>query len=172
MLNDNSETYLSIRDGYNVQRWHTQRRIRQETVGHHTASLAALVLMFDPSCRKEVLVEALMHDVAEVETGDTPATVKSWDEKVRKALDWLEDNFRTAKKIPSPKLDPEEIKLLAFCDRVESLLSAAEEVRMGNSYAKGLKANAVSILINMEVPTTWHDKAMELLSAVEGRRDV
>jgi len=152
----------TIRSGYKVQRFHTQPRIHADTVGHHSANVAVLVLAFSPLCRKEVLVEALMHDVAEVETGDTPATVKNWDKKVRDALDWLEERFRAKNKIPTPDLRNDEKALLHFVDRLESLLSAQEEVNMGNSYAKIITSNAWEMLIDMDVPGEYLEKALEL----------
>jgi len=150
-----------IRTGYKVKRFHTQPRIHEDSVGLHSANVAALVLVFDPDCRKEVLVEALMHDVAEVETGDTPATVKNWEE-LRVALEYLEARFRANNLIPTPKLTKEEQGLLHFVDRLESLISAQEEFNMGNKYASVITDNAWSMLVSMDVPPYYYDLALAI----------
>jgi len=140
-----------IRMGMQVTRWHTQPRVKEESVGHHTANFIAILLAVDPNCRKEVIVEAVYHDVAEFVTGDCPATVKHYDAKVGKALDWLEDNFREQSGITADLLTNSEKNLLHYCDRLESLLSAVEDMNKGNKYAEMIVNNAVEMLDGMNV---------------------
>lgn len=63
------------RGGYTT-RYHTERTLREDTVGHHSFNVAAIVMYVRPDASAALLRAALLHDVAEHVLGDIPAPVK------------------------------------------------------------------------------------------------
>ena len=122
-----------IRNGYNVKRFHTTPRNQQETNGHHSANVCAIILRLDPDCSKDLLVAALMHDVPEAYTGDVPAPFK-WDTpSIKAALSGGEFDYIRDNRIPNPKLTAEEVKLLKLADMMDLIFSSLEEMGRGLS---------------------------------------
>lgn len=62
--------------GGEVQRFHTLRTIQEDSVGYHSFGVAWLCHLLEPAARKELILAALAHDLAEQEVGDTPAPTK------------------------------------------------------------------------------------------------
>jgi len=64
-----------ITAGSEVKRYHTVRTIQEETVGHHSFGVAMYCyLLCKPSAN--LLIAALLHDLAEHVTGDLPSPAK------------------------------------------------------------------------------------------------
>ena len=144
-----------IRNGLAVRRYHTTHRILGETVGQHSANVAAIILRIDPECSRELLIAALMHDVAEVYTGDVPAPFK-WDSPdAKKALEIGEMLYFNEHAIPWAILEPEEHKLLKFADMLDLVLSSLEELGRGNRYARQLIENGQRYLTDADYPREW-----------------
>jgi 5'-deoxynucleotidase YfbR-like HD superfamily hydrolase len=131
-----------IRDGMRVRRYHTVDMNVTETVGHHSANVAMLCQVLHPTCRKELLLAALTHDLTEQFTGDIPATAK-WDSPaLGYALNDLEerhDRFPT-------DLTVFELSVLKQADMLDLCFKCAEEVRMGNGFAATILARGVAYL--------------------------
>jgi len=128
---------VNLRKGLNVRRFHTEPLIREDTNGHHSANVAALVLwlMHPTMPSAELLRACVLHDVAEYETGDMPAQMK-WDNplfhrelhKTEEAL-WQEVKWDS----PTSPLSSDELNILKFCDSMDCGLKVIEEARMGNT---------------------------------------
>lgn len=140
-----------IRNGHNVKRFHTTERIREETVGHHSAGVASIILRLDPECSKDILVAALMHDVPEAYTGDVPATAK-WDhDGLADCLAEMEIAYINGVNIPDVALTVEEMYLLKLADMLDLVLSSLEEMGRGNQYARQLVENGQKAIESMDV---------------------
>lgn len=123
---------LDLRRGGRVRRLHTCPTLREQTNADHSWGVAVLLDRLFGAPR-ELLVEALYHDVAEAETGDVPATAK-WKRPALKAeLDGAEvDARRTLGVARGEWLGPRHAEALALCDSLELMLFCFEDRRMGN----------------------------------------
>lgn len=140
-----------LRAGNNVKRFHTTHRTQEETVGHHSANVCAILLRLVPDCSREMLVAALMHDIPESYTGDVPAPFK-WDHPdIAKGLKEGELAYISANEIPHPHLTEFEKDMLKVADMVDLVLSSLEEMGRGNQYARELVSNGQQYLIDMEL---------------------
>ena len=158
-----------IREGFNVKRFHTTHRTQEETVGHHSANVCAILLRLDPTVRRDCLVAALMHDVPEVYTGDVPAPFK-WDHpSIGVGLKEGEAAYVMDMKIPDPFLTPKEKQLLKVADMVDLVLSSLEEMGRGNRYAKTLVNNGQWYLQQMELPEDLQAKITTMVMEVKGK---
>ena len=146
-----------IRNGLAVRRFHTSPRIQTETNGHHSANVAAIILRIDPECRRELLIAALIHDVAEVYTGDVPAPFKWENPNAKQSLADGEYAYFYKHGIPNPDelLTPEEEQLLKFADMLDLVLSSLEELGRGNRYARQLIENGQRYLTDADYPREW-----------------
>lgn len=133
-----------IRKGFNVKRFHTLPRIQEETVGHHSANVQAIILRLDPECRRELLLAALFHDVGEYYTGDVPYPFKVENEKVKEGLKAGEDHYRFVNAIPNFEIDlsEDEYKLLKLADMLDCALSGIEDKMRGNQCMSRVIVNA------------------------------
>ncbi len=126
-----------IVDGGNVRRYHTVSTHTQETVGHHSFVVAWLLeLIYGCMPPPEVLMAALQHDLAEVETGDIPAPFK-------RTVAGLRDQFNEyeAKVVVDhgmrdydAMLKPEERLLLKLADSMAGLVLCIHERKLGNTH--------------------------------------
>lgn len=153
----------AIRRGFNVTRYHNRPTIREETVGHHSANVAALCLVLKPDCSRELLVLALMHDVPEGYTGDTPAPAK-WDNpELGAALTEAELKYAQCQDIPWPNVSEEEFTLLKIADMLDLVLRSLEEMRMGNTFASSPYKVGIQVLVERAAPTPYYDKIHAIL---------
>jgi 5'-deoxynucleotidase YfbR-like HD superfamily hydrolase len=157
-----------IRSGLNVKRFHTTHRTQQETVGHHSANVCAILLRLDPNVSRDLLVAALMHDVAEAYTGDVPAPFK-WDNPdAKNALLDGEIAYTLKHDIPEPDLLGPELVLLKVADMMDLILSSLEEMGRGNLYAKELVENGAKYIEEMDIPDELMYQCDEMVREVKG----
>lgn len=119
----------------NVKRYHTFPIIGEQTVGHHSCRVALLVLyLTDGRAGANLLKAALFHDLAEISTGDMPATVKWSNPQLSELLSQIEHRFEMEHEI-AVSLSAHEKNLLKTADMTELVLFAEEQIRMGNREA-------------------------------------
>ena len=156
-----------IRRGMNVKRFHTTVRLQEETIGHHSANVAAIILRLDPLCSRDLLVAALMHDIAEAYTGDVPAPFK-WDyPDIAKGLKEGERSYVRDQYIPNPTLTDAEALLLKLADMLDLVLSSIEEWRKGNAYARVLTNNGIGYLRDMDNYALYEDAINAMIEEVK-----
>lgn len=126
------ETILEARKNLNVKRLHTQPHIVPETVGHHSAGVAILVMTIDPDCSAKLLKAAILHDMGEYHTGDIPATAKWYNRALASAEGIAADSYCKQYGLKCPELTDREYWLLKLCDGLDLLLKCREEVDIGN----------------------------------------
>lgn len=142
---------VDIRRGYNVKRFHTTHRTQEETVGHHSANVASLLLAIDPDISRACLVAALMHDVPEGYTGDVPAPVKWAHPELAAELNAAEMAHTEDVGLPTPHLSPYELRMLKLADMLDLVLSSIEERGRGNLYANELIRNGKKYISEMNL---------------------
>lgn len=135
-----------------VKRYHIVRTLRHQSVAEHSWNVALLVYMIYPQARPKLIKAALTHDVAEITTGDVPATAKWKEPKIKELLDIVEAEFRKKYYIDY-KLTSKEYKILKWCDMMELVIWCQEEMELGNKYATPIHANGVAYLEKVGHPT-------------------
>jgi 5'-deoxynucleotidase len=121
-----------LRDAGSVQRYHTTRTHRRQTIAEHSWGVATLLMMVCDNPPARLLGAALLHDVPEVITGDVPAPAKWRSKPLTDALAELEAEWMATFKMEFPELDEAEARLLKWADSIELVLWCLEEVEMGN----------------------------------------
>jgi len=144
-----------------ITRYHTVRTLRHQSIAEHSWAVTMLVLMVHPTASPELLKAALVHDVAEIVTGDIPATAKWKHPQIKNILDDIEAQFNARYDIDLV-LDPFETQVLKWCDMMELVLWCQEEMELGNRYATPIHTNGVVFLEKLGHPT---DRAEELFNA-------
>lgn len=160
-----------IRRSNQVRRFHTEPVIVEETVGHHSANVVAILIdLYQPEFPPAALiVAALYHDLDEYYTGDAPAPVKKENPSVKAAMDRAGDRWRRHYKLTSPVLRQEEFAVLKFADAYDCVLSFTEEAILRNNHqmmtplrrALGYMSNAY-----LKMPQVFKDKAKPWVQAV------
>lgn len=162
-----------IYDAGSVLRYHTTRTIQQQTVADHSGRVAKLLAVnFNVSC--ELLRAALVHDVAEVYTGDIPATFKWAAEDVAKQIAEWEHKIDETLGI-AVSLTETERRVLKLCDLGELCLFAMSEVKLGNTYMRPVAQRGLMAVIGLfEVADQedwgqYYDDAVAFRSWLEGK---
>lgn len=117
--------------GAEVTRYHTVRTLVEETVGHHSQMVALICWMVDPKCSQELLLAALVHDLAEHIVGDTPAPAKR-ELGIGDSVNALEDKLLKSAEL-SFELTPNEKRVLKFADNLQGMIKCGREVQLGNT---------------------------------------
>lgn len=138
---------LARRRGGDVKRFHIHTTLREHLVASHSWGVAMLCLEIDPKCRKEVLVAALQHDVAESVTGDMPAPTKWRFEELAKALARVELVVEEELELqPTSELTKHEEKTLKIADMADFILASIKEYQLGNREARAWIRNGMIAL--------------------------
>lgn len=116
-----------------VTRYHAVPSVRPQTTGQHQWGVAILMIYLTEQAVDNVtLIEGLIHDSAELYTGDVPFTVKRDHLAVKTAFDQLENQYRETDLFPPVELLTFQTALLKLCDTLEGLIWCAQyEQRMG-----------------------------------------
>jgi len=150
----------------NVRRFHTRERIREETVGHHSANVCAILLYLNPEIPRTCLVYALMHDWPEHFTGDVPAPAKWADEDLSNSIQRLEGMFWQDLGAYPPEITEDEKMYLKLADMLDLVLSSYDECHRGNQFATELVQNGIQYIADMDLPTFVRQKANDLLEGL------
>lgn len=126
----------SLLESGDVVRYHANSGIPVQPMSEHQWGVAVIMLRLFPNCSKDLLVAALLHDAAEKETGDIPATAK-WDNpELKNILSKIEERFNKIHSIDGfLDLTPEEEKILKICDYLEGMYYCLKMVKSGYSKA-------------------------------------
>jgi 5'-deoxynucleotidase YfbR-like HD superfamily hydrolase len=153
-----------IQAGADVKRFHTKLTLQSETVGHHSHGVAMMCLLLDPFLRRQVLIAALVHDLAEHITGDIPSPAKR-QYGIGEQVNALEEDLLRAADLASPKLHPDEERTLKLADIYQGMLFCAREISLGNIQMREVFNNYVGYAETM-VPV---DRELELLNIIKGQ---
>lgn len=117
--------------GTQVKRYHTVTTLALETVGHHSAEVALIVLLLEPDARRQLLTAALFHDLAEHQTGDIPSPAKRVY-GIGEQVDDLEKRLMHEAGIFYPALTEAEARTVKLADIAQGALFCAREINTGN----------------------------------------
>lgn len=117
--------------GADVRRYHTIRTLVTETVGHHSHGVAALCLLLVRQPSANLLRAALLHDLAEHQTGDIPSPAKR-QYGIGEQVSALESELLDAAGLTLPLLTDAEERTLKLADIAQGSLFCAQETRLGN----------------------------------------
>ena len=134
MSTTKAERLMGIREGGWTDRMHTVPKLRRYGVDGHSWGVAVLArFLFEDDCDVDLLTACLMHDVPERWVGDTPHPAKyRMNPALGKELKKTEAIIEEVLEISVPGLTPRQMLVLGFCDILELVLWAREEVNMGN----------------------------------------
>ena len=126
------DTLNFILAGSEVKRYHTVTTLMTETVGHHSHGVAMLILLMNPDASADVISFALMHDLAECETGDIPSPAKKRF-GINEQISIDEKKIMLSHGLKLPYLSREERRLLKLADIAQGALFCLREMELGNS---------------------------------------
>lgn len=106
-----------------VARYHAAPTVAPQTVGQHSWGVAVLCLyVTGGEASHGLLRQALLHDAAELLTGDVPFTVKRDCRDVKERFDQLERIVHANLVMEDVELDEHDAAVLKICDTVEGLI--------------------------------------------------
>jgi 5'-deoxynucleotidase YfbR-like HD superfamily hydrolase len=146
------ERLYKLREAASVERFHTARTLRRQSVGEHSFNVAMIIQAIAPGVRKNALLGALYHDLPEIATGDIPAPVKWANPTLRAVLGRIENETKKGLGL-EVELSDAEVHILQWADMFELLLWAYEEYNMGNQFALQLIDRARDYLDELGHPT-------------------
>ena len=118
--------------GSEVKRYHTVTTLITETVGHHSHGVAMLAALINPAASRELLLAALMHDLAEHQVGDIPSPAKR-EYGIGDQVSELEDRLMRAAGLIIPVLRSSDERTLKLADIAQGALFCARELSLGNA---------------------------------------
>lgn len=135
----------TLRDAGAVKRYHTVRTIGQQTVAEHTFNMLHIVLELEPEASLNLIKAVMNHDMAEVITGDIPATFKWRFPVANDALAVTEKVIEEEFGLTADITDYEKL-VLKYADLLELTMYCCEQLDMGNRFTLQILENGVSAL--------------------------
>lgn len=108
-----------------TRRWHSNPGLMHtfDTVGWHSHRIAVMILHYFPDASRALLIEALQHDLGEIEVGDVSADAKRKHPNLARVIGIVEHKKRVEIGIPQlPTLDVDDWTILRFFDMLDALL--------------------------------------------------
>ena len=126
--------FKSLYSAGRVKRYHTAD-VQAQTLAQHSWGVAMIVARIYPNQRPTptVLMAALTHDLAEMETGDVPAPTKWNNPKLNNALRDAELSFNLRHDIQLD-LTVKETDILHWADTFELCLYCSHQINMGDCF--------------------------------------
>ncbi len=137
-----------------VKRYHTTD-VPAQLLGQHSWGVAMIVHFIYPNYTPPpyLLMAALVHDLAESETGDIPAPAKWENPELDKSLKGMEEKFNVKMGLRFD-LSKREQQILEWADLFELCLYTATHAVMGNEDAEAIHARGIAALNEIGFPTT------------------
>lgn len=126
------ETLKLIFKSSNVKRYHIHPVIGEQNIAHHSWRLVMLLYYIVGNPSGNLIKAALLHDVPEVVTGDTPYTAKKLSIDLKRALDQMEQAFLSNNDLEIILFDNEK-SILKMCDMLELIWFCREQIDLGNA---------------------------------------
>lgn len=130
-----------------VTRYHAVPTVAAQNIGHHSWGVAIIAIYICPNIHRDLLFECLMHDSAELFTGDVPFTVKRDNADIKERFDAMEDTARVFELLLTPiKLDDHDKAVLKMADTLEGFVWCCKTevrgpvmARWTDAFRRGLK---------------------------------
>ncbi len=123
-----------------VMRYHTSPLQVPESVGHHTFNLINLILILtDGKASRNLLINALAHDMGEYVTGDLPSPIKQGlpVETMHLLIEIEAAAIEEIHPMEFP-MSVEDLTILRLCDNLDGLLKCRDELYRGNRVVVGI----------------------------------
>jgi 5'-deoxynucleotidase YfbR-like HD superfamily hydrolase len=134
-----------IRQGSEVERFHTKRMIQRNDVGHHSFHVAWLASLmaanYSAKGRHRIVMAALAHDLAEHITGDIPGDFKREMGLREKFGAYEQDLFASVAFNFEGALAAPEKRILKLADMMEGAFFCVSEAGLGNARVGIVYAN-------------------------------
>ena len=120
-----SERTLNTLEAGRVARYHAAPTVAPQTVGLHSWGVAVICLYLtsgDSMEHHNLLARALLHDAAELYTGDVPFTTKRGCPEIKELLTRLEKIAYEQWLIPLPEVTDYDECILKMADTIDGLL--------------------------------------------------
>ncbi len=179
---------LTSRAPSRVSRWHSKPTLQQENIAEHQwyVGYQAYVMTWLLASREwdvvpEVaLLFGMMHDMAEIVTGDLPGPFKrrpevdpvwaDWEQEIvshmfEGASESLAHTLQSATSMVPDEADDElwevERSIAIFCDKLSAYAFIVQEVEMGNTLAAVLEIRQRRALVDYGSKFEWWDAICE-----------
>lgn len=163
----NTESLLSfISEGAAVERFHSRPMLQRVTDGHHSHGVAMLCyVLTEGAPSAELLMAALVHDLAEQAASDVSAPAKR-AMGIREQLGQFESAVlgRFALRFDT-QLTPAEKRILSIADQFEGMLSCCRERALGNKFVDLMFSKWVR-WTSEENLTEWEREVAEAILAL------
>lgn len=137
---------MDLRAAAQTRRYHTKQTIGHQTVAEHSYYVAMLCIeMCEGNPSIELLKAAMYHDLAEAETGDTPATAKWTSRPLKEALLRMEDHFNRKHGL-EVELTERETLMLKWADCLELGFYCVDQMMLGNRHMKVIYENITEFM--------------------------
>ncbi len=153
-MNTSIEGLLWRRAGGSIKRYHTHPTLTQQRVDSHSFNVVMIILHFMPDAPMRLIKAALYHDLAELETGDTPANVKWRSPELTSELDRMEKVVNVERGIHIDDLTDDEVNWLKFADTLAYCLFSLEERKLGNQNMDIVFERGIARLTHYAIPQT------------------
>ena len=122
-----------------ITRYHTWRRMRDQSVGEHSCQIQRIMLCIRPDTPRKLLVYAIFHDIGEP-CGDIPYPFKKNNPNLKREHRLVEGGvvvrMQDEHGVPNrPVLTEQEEDFFKMCENIEMWEYGVTEVNMGNQYA-------------------------------------
>ena len=146
-----------------VKRYHTVPTLGEQTNATHCWGVAVIALYLCPEINRNLLLNTLLHDVGEIDTGDIPATVKWANPDLKEKLDAIE--YRLMKKLDiDHKITIKERAILKQADMFELLFFCLKQRKLGNRHISHIFGNGVEKLADGNLNSRGEKLLADLLT--------
>lgn len=130
---DGLQQMLFLLGGYTSKRFSSVATLKENSLAAHQHGVAMLCYLLAPEPSVDLLMAALVHDLPEQVWGDLPSPVKR-RLGIADVLNDHEEQMLVDNGFNFPELTDEERYILKLADKMEVLLFAIVERRLGNRY--------------------------------------
>lgn len=149
-------------DAGEVRRFHTNRVIKDRTVGQHTFNMLALADAYYRGMTPHQLMKAILyHDVHEGILGDIPWPTKQRHPEIHRLEDEVDQEYDLRVELPV-----DQAKILKLLDMLEFYIYLLDEQKLGNLNNLEEIARAYEIIMVPGLPEQWYDFVMSIKQEV------
>jgi 5'-deoxynucleotidase YfbR-like HD superfamily hydrolase len=138
-VNDMMKRVEVLRDAGEVKRLHTVDTISSHTIARHVYGsqiIAVELCRLNDHPTGPVLLQLLVHDAPEIDTGDIPAPTKRASPEINQALESMESAFYSSYMISLPFMTKVGHDIVKASDTLDLAFAALYEQRRGNRHPR------------------------------------
>lgn len=133
---------LFIYKGAKTKRYHAADTLTSQTVGEHSFGVAWLVVLLCPQARKELILAAMAHDLAEHLVGDVSSPTKRKYPALKTLVDDAEAELLKSHSLDfETQLTKDEMRILKLADNMDGMMFCIRERKMGSRFVCSIYGN-------------------------------